>query len=260
MKRTRYNKKRSRKIKRSRKTSSVYKPASTKKYIFILFMFFIIILALYYIVPDSITFTVGVDEYKKDEIKEIVREVLKEETNNTDTELNSVTSEPNVNTDEQITQQEQQVEQTVQVTSRSNEQPRQNNSITLTNYRITSYHPGDNCLSGTKTGSGKTINDFSTIQIGGKDVYTYKGKIVVATATEELLKSGYNVKGGGIRQEGKHYFNYYDELKINIDGTYYDAIVLDSCGAAMWTGEYRIDLYVPEASDVINRSNITVKI
>lgn len=260
MKRTRYNKKRSRKIKRSRKTSSVYKPASTKKYIFILFMFFIIILALYYIVPDSITFTVGVDEYKKDEIKEIVREVLKEETNNTDTELNSVISEPNVNTDEQITQQEQQVEQTVQVTSRSNEQPRQNNSITLTNYRITSYHPGDNCLSGTKTGSGKTINDFSTIQISGKDVYTYKGKIVVATATEELLKSGYNVKGGGTRQEGKHYFNYYDELKINIDGTYYDAIVLDSCGAAMWTGEYRIDLYVPEASDVINRSNITVKI
>lgn len=260
MKRTRYNKKRSRKIKRSRKTSSVYKPASTKKYIFILFMFFIIILALYYIVPDSITFTVGVDEYKKDEIKEIVREVLKEETNNTDTELNSVTSEPNVNTDEQITQQEQQVKQTVQVTSRSNEQPRQNNSITLTNYRITSYHPGDNCLSGTKTGSGKTINDFSTIQISGKDVYTYKGKIVVATATEELLKSGYNVKGGGTRQEGKHYFNYYDELKINIDGTYYDAIVLDSCGAAMWTGEYRIDLYVPEASDVINRSNITVKI
>lgn len=254
MKRTRYNKK------RSRKTSGVYKPVSTKKYIFILFMFFIIMLALYYIVPDSITFTVGVDEYKKDEIKEIVREVLKEETNNTDTELNSVTSEPNVNTDEQITQQEQQVEQTVQVTSRSNEQPRQNNSITLTNYRITSYHPGDNCLSGTKTGSGKTINDFSTIQISGKDVYTYKGKIVVATATEELLKSGYNVKGGGTRQEGKHYFNYYDELKINIDGTYYDAIVLDSCGAAMWTGEYRIDLYVPEASDVINRSNITVKI
>lgn len=260
MSKSRYNKKRSRKNKRSRKTGGVYKPASSKKYIFILFMFFIIMLALYYIVPDSITFTIGIDEYKKDEIKEIVREVLQEE-NNTDTTQNSVITEPGENVEEQNTQQEQQVEQTtkVEVTSRGAE-PRQDDSVTLTDYRITSYHPGDNCLSGTKTGSGKTINDFSTIQIGGKDVYTYKGKIVVATATEELLESGYNVKGGGTRQEGKHYFNYYDELKINIDGTYYNAIVLDSCGAAMWTGEYRIDLYVPGASDVINRSNVTVKI
>ena len=42
MSKSRYNKKRSRKNKRSRKTSGVYKPASSKKYIFILFLFFII--------------------------------------------------------------------------------------------------------------------------------------------------------------------------------------------------------------------------
>ena len=94
------------------------------------------------------------------------------------------------------------------------------------------------------------------MKIGNKSVYTYKGKIVVACATQELKKSGYSVKGAQ-SQQVKHYFKYFDELKINIDGTLYDAICLDSCGAAMWKGEYRIDIYVPSASDVINRSNVT---
>lgn len=98
------------------------------------------------------------------------------------------------------------------------------------------------------------------MKIGNKNVYTYKGKIVVAAATEELLKSGYNVKGGGTRQEGKHYFKYYDELQLQIDGKWYDCVVLDSCGASMWSGEFRVDIYVPSASNVINRSNVSVKI
>lgn len=61
---------------------------------------------------------------------------------------------------------------------------------TLTGYRITSYYPSE---SSNTTGSGKTTNDFSFIDIGGKKVYSYQGKIVVAAATNELLKSGYSI-------------------------------------------------------------------
>lgn len=246
------NKRRTTKRTKGRSTIS-YKPSSMKK-IKVLLMFIFLIGVLYYLIPDSITLTVGIDEYKKDEIKEIVREVLQEE-NNIPIEENSVIEEPKENTDEIA-----KVEEKIGVTSRGNTEPRNTNKTVLTGYRITSYHPGDNCGSGTKTGSGKTINNFQTMKIGNKNVYTYKGKIVVATATEELLKSGYNVKGGGTRQEGKHYFRYYDELQLQIDGKWYDCVVLDSCGASMWSGEFRVDIYVPSASNVINRSNVSVKI
>ena len=134
------------------------------------------------------------------------------------------------------------------------------NRINNTNqkYRITSYHPGDNYSSSTKTGSGKTIKDFNTKLINGKKVYTYQGKIVVATATQELLKSGYSVKGSQEKQN-KHYFKYYDTLQIKIDNNWYDAIVLDSCGASMWKNQYRIDIFVPSAKDVINKYEVDIK-
>lgn len=108
--------------------------------------------------------------------------------------------------------------------------------------------------------SGKTINDFQTTIIEGKKVYTYKGKIVVAAATEELFKTGYSKNRANVRQTGKHYYNYYDEIKLCINGNTYDAIVLDSCGAAMWDGGHRIDLFVPSSSDVISASNVKVNI
>lgn len=247
------SKRRTTKRTKGRSTIS-YKPSPIKK-IKVLLIFIFLIGVLYYLIPDSITLTVGIDEYKKDEIKEIVREVLQEE-NNIPTEENSIVEEPKENTDEIAKVEEEKIE----VTSRGNTEPRNTNKTVLTGYRITSYHPGDNCASGTKTGSGKTINDFQTMKIGNKNVYTYKGKIVVAAATEELLKSGYNVKGGGTRQEGKHYFRYYDELQLQIDGKWYDCVVLDSCGASMWSDEFRVDIYVPSASNVINRSNVSVKI
>lgn len=145
----------------------------------------------------------------------------------------------------------------VQVTSRGGTTIRKEGK-TYSNYQITSYHPGDGYGSGTRTGSGKSISDFDTMMIGNKKVYTYKGKIVVATATEELYNTGYSLRNAQKRQEGKHYFRYYDELQINIDGTYYDAIVLDSCGASMWEGEFRVDIYVPTSSDIINRRNVDI--
>lgn len=148
------------------------------------------------------------------------------------------------------------IEETVEVTSRGGTERKEGTQ--MTGYQITSYHPGDGYGSGTKTGSGKSIYDFDTMVIGNKEVYTYNGKIVVATATEELYNTGYSVRGAQRRQEGKHYFRYYDELQINIDGTYYDAIVLDSCGASMWEGEFRVDIFVPTSSDIINRSNVEI--
>ena len=123
-------------------------------------------------------------------------------------------------------------------------------------YRITSYWPQE---SSHKTGSGKTTKDFGTLNINGKNVYTYDGKIVVATATEELLKSKEVTKNNGsVRQDGKHYFRYGDTMTIELYGKKYDAIVLDSCGASMWQGEKRIDLFVQSAADAIDMKDINI--
>ena len=127
----------------------------------------------------------------------------------------------------------------------------------LEGYRITSYYPGDNCATGTKTGSGKSTKDFTLINIDGKNVYAYESKIVVAGATNELLKSGYNVKGSQKKQD-KHYFNYYDTGKIKINDKWYDFIVLDSCGASMWEGYYRLDIFVPDSKNMIDTKNIEI--
>lgn len=127
----------------------------------------------------------------------------------------------------------------------------------LEGYRITSYYPGDNCSTGTKTGSGKSTSDFSTMMVEGKQVYTYQGRIVVAGATQELLKSGYNAKGSQEAQN-KHYFKYYDTGRIKINNSWYGFIVLDSCGAAMWKGYYRLDIFVPDSSNVIDTKNVEI--
>lgn len=239
--------------KRSKK--GYYKP---KKSRFILrFIIFIIMASaiVYYKAPDSIILDFNVKEQQKEEIKNTVKEVLMElEQEKEQQDIVESVQQDTTPVQEPV---QELVKETTQVTSRGG---MVRDYTTLTGYRITSYHPGDGCATGTKTGSGKTIYDFGTKVVSGKTVYTYQGKIVVACATEELLNSGYNVNGGGTRQEGKYYFRYYDTLKINIDGTYYDAIVLDSCGASMWQGEKRIDIFVPNSSNIINRSNVTAKI
>lgn len=245
--RTKYKSKRGRKTnKRGRKTKYNTKGSSTKK---ILLFFIVVGIALYYlytIAPDVITISVSLKDEQKEEIKNIVREVIDEEKQKEDQEVNTQT---NVNTE---------VQQTSSVTSRSGISVRK--TIKYTNYRVTSYHPGDNCLSTNTTGSGKTTNDFTIKTICGKQVYTYKDKIVVAAATQELYNTGYNKNNAQTKQYDKHYFKYYDTFKITLDGNDYEAIVLDSCGAAMWQGEYRIDIYVPDSNNVLNRSNVTIKV
>lgn len=153
------------------------------------------------------------------------------------------------------------------ITSRSLEEPRKieepiieevvEEDKTLEGYRVTSYYPGDNCATGAKTGSGKTTNDFSLININGKTAYSYQGRIVVAGATKELLKSGYN-KNGAQNKQNKHYFNYYDTGRIKINNEWYGFIVLDSCGASMWEGQYRLDIFVPNSQNVIDTKNVEI--
>ena len=112
--------------------------------------------------------------------------------------------------------------------------------------RMTSYYPGDDCKSGTVTGSGKSIKDFEVNEYGW---YTYNGKLVIATATKYLLNYGFTLS------EGVHTYKYWEEITIEIDDVRYEAIVLDSCGHAMHSD--RIDLFVSNSKSV---KDTTIKV
>lgn len=117
--------------------------------------------------------------------------------------------------------------------------------------RLTSYYTGDNTGSSNKVGVGLTTKNFT---INEKGWYEYKGKLVLAGATNECLK----VKKGAcgkynVKEKGKHYYNYYDEVILEIDGIEYEGIILDSCGASMWKNENRIDLFVSNKNSMIDR-------
>jgi hypothetical protein len=86
--------------------------------------------------------------------------------------------------------------------------------------------------------------------VNEKGWYTYNGKLVLGTATTYLLKYNYP------SIEGKRYFKYYDTIILVINGTQYEGIVLDSCGACM--KREIIDLFVSGPQSSIT-TNITVK-
>ena len=103
-----------------------------------------------------------------------------------------------------------------------------NNTI-YTPYRLTSYYTGDKTGSGEYVGAGIHTSQF---EINENGWYTYKGKLVVASATNECLKSKHGpCKKWNEKKSDKHYYNYYDEIKIIIDEVEYEGIILDSCGA-----------------------------
>lgn len=112
--------------------------------------------------------------------------------------------------------------------------------------RLTSYWANDEYETGSCTGSGLCEKDF---QVNEKGWYTYQGKLVVATATTYLANQGWETGNVHLRK-------YYDEIIINIDGTDYQAIVLDSCGNCMKTD--RVDLFIKNGS-VIKDTNVIVK-
>ena len=112
-------------------------------------------------------------------------------------------------------------------------------------YRLTSFWSGDELGTGSRTGSGLGEANFIPNEFGW---LTYEGKLVLAGPTEELLRTGYD-----IRRPHRHYFRYYDEVRVRIDGLWYDGIILDSCGACMWVREDRLDLFVANKESAIDR-------
>lgn len=87
------------------------------------------------------------------------------------------------------------------------------------------------------TSTGKKPKDF---QVNEHGMYTYDGKVVVATANtsrwnERPLKDGYYTN------------NHYDELSIIWNGFELDAIVLDVCGECYGNtreSKQRIDIFM----------------
>lgn len=102
-------------------------------------------------------------------------------------------------------------------------------------YRMTYYYTGDETNSGNTTASGKSTKDF---QVNEQGWYTYKDKLVVATASTRLLS------WDKYKNSTQPTYDLYDELVLTINGLDYDAIVLDVCGACM--KDNKIDLFVKD--------------
>ena len=118
-------------------------------------------------------------------------------------------------------------------------------------YRLTSYYTNDPTGSGEWVGAGLHTSKFN---VNEKGWYTYKGKLVMAGATNECLNSQSGACGEwNIPKSDKHYYNYYDEVEVIIDGTSYEGIILDSCGACMYLDEKRIDLFASKKEYAIDR-------
>ena len=100
---------------------------------------------------------------------------------------------------------------------------------------------GDSTGSGSTTASGLQTKDFQTNEKGW---YTYKGRVVVATANRSLLKYGWPAV------DGITYYKLYDTFTLVIDGISYPAIVLDSCGACM--KKNIIDIFVIDRAHMVN--------
>ena len=111
---------------------------------------------------------------------------------------------------------------------------------------------------GEQTGSGLGPRNFGTDPTLG--CYTYKGKVVLAGATNALAKNW-----GVTKKDYIKYFNYYDEVTFTYKGKTYTGIILDSCGVSMNPGNYYsdntnvLDMMFPNGT-AANKSGINQKI
>lgn len=108
---------------------------------------------------------------------------------------------------------------------------------------VTNYFLGDSS-SGTTTASGKQIKDFKVNEQG---MYTFNGMIVVATANTERLKWPL--------RDGYKSHSLYSVLSLEIDGTVYEAIVLDICGSC-----YGVEGEEKQRYDVFTTGNVIGKV
>lgn len=116
------------------------------------------------------------------------------------------------------------------------------NIVESLKYRMTYYYTGDATNSGSCTASGKCTNSF---QVNDKGWYTYKGMLVVATASTRL---------GNTNQPT---YSLYDTLTIYINDQSYKAIVLDRCGACM--RDMKIDLFVSNHESGLDTTIYVIK-
>lgn len=100
---------------------------------------------------------------------------------------------------------------------------------------FSNYYIGDGS-SGNVTASGLTTIDFKVID----GMYTYQGKIVLATGSNRLK----GLKNGFIAHE------LYEELTVVVNDIEYPGIVVDVCGTCTWGKEneslQRIDIFTTD--------------
>ena len=161
------------------------------------------------------------------------------------------------NEDKETTQTETETNETLQPNTSSSS----SSSTTgeRTSYTITHYGPFEG---ETNTASGVKLTSLKTMNVEGVPVYVYnyngKDYIAVAAATNALKKSGYSKNNAQKEQPDKHYFNNFDTFTMTINNHDYDCIVLDSCGASMWEGEYRIDIAMPNNNYKLDDYSATI--
>lgn len=135
-----------------------------------------------------------------------------------------------------------------QVKEIDNQSGEEINKMYLEEYRkvdvyFTNYHLGDGS-SGITTASGLQIKDF---EINEENMYTYDGKVVVATANMARLPRGL--------VEGYQSHNLYEEFTIRLNDKEYEAIVLDLCGAC-----YGVDGEFLQRYDIFTTGNVVGKV
>lgn len=108
---------------------------------------------------------------------------------------------------------------------------------------FTNYHLGDGS-SGITTASGLRILDFDVNDDG---MYTYDGKVVVATANMTRLQRGII--------EGYKSHELYEEFIIRLNDKEYQAIVLDICGACYGMFDEFLQRY-----DIFTTKNVIGKV
>ena len=108
---------------------------------------------------------------------------------------------------------------------------------------FTNYHLGVGS-SGITTASGLQIKDF---EINEYNMYTYDGKVVVATANMIRLPRGI--------VEGYNSHELFEEFTIRLNDKEYPAIVLDVCGACYGMFDEQLQRY-----DIFTTSNVIGKV
>ena len=108
---------------------------------------------------------------------------------------------------------------------------------------ITNYYVNDKYNSKIITSSGLTTDDFEINSLGW---YTYKGHVVIATATNLCIRVTSGACGSfNSMLPTHHYLDLFQIVEIKFEDKSFSAIVLDSCGACNWDEDYqRIDIFI----------------